>query len=115
MNIKKLLSGIALMGLMMVTPVLADECKVMSQTEAREATTKIPHATVRALTDDEIAKVIDRKGPPPHATTDGPFEMDLVFTDEVAGINVYENGCYVDRLGPTTKDGIFKLLDISGA
>jgi hypothetical protein len=104
-------AAIIFLGLAGVTYSKAAECTTLSKVEAREEMAKIEGVEVYDLTKAEIAKVLDKKGVPPNAVPDAEIEMELVAKENIRAINVYQNGCFINRLGPTSPEAIDRLLD----
>lgn len=111
--IKKIMMTAAL-GLALVTPTLAADCSISTKEAAQEllANNNIAH---RMLTEFETKALIEAKGPPPNAVEGEPIEIELVYTEEFAGLNVYQNGCFINRFGPLPKHMMFNFLGITEA
>lgn len=103
---------IAITGaLLLVTPALA-ECNLTSKADTQEQISKMDNVKSRMLTESEVKVLIDSKGAPPNAEEGVPVEMELVFNDDTAAINVYQKNCFINKLGPSRKQFIFNLLGL---
>lgn len=108
--IKKIIATLAL-GMCLVTPALAQEHECRTKVSiAAEISDKLKQ---QPLTETDIKNMVDKVGPPPNAKADVPLEAVLVFNDEVAAVNVFQNDCFIARLGPAMREAIFGLLGIT--
>lgn len=112
--IKKLLAAITIAGFVSVTPVMAAECSIASKADAQETISKMEGVKSRMLTEAEVKVVLEKRGPPPNAA-EGALEMELVYNNDIAAVNVYQDGCFINKLGPTLKQTIYDLLGLVDA
>lgn len=110
--LKKFLTGLALSGIVFATPVLAGECEV-PKAKFEEQIKAIEGVTVRPLTKEEVKTLLDKKGPPPNAQGSEGLEFDLVVKGEIAAVNVFQNDCFINKIGPTDKQLIYNALGIT--
>lgn len=111
--IKKMMLTMAF-GLALVTPTLAADCSIATK-EAAQTMLEENHIAHRMLTKSEADALFAAKGNPPNAVEGTPLEAELVYTDEFAGVNIYQDGCFINKLGPSAKFIIFQLLGITEA
>lgn len=111
--IKKLLLSAAL-GLVLVSPTFAQnkKCEISTKAEAQETIAKVPGLQSRPLTDGEKASIVNKLGPPPNLVEGSEWDGELVYNDMLAGVNIYQNDCFINKLGPAMKSAIFNILGI---
>lgn len=113
--IKKIMLTMAF-GLALVTPTLAVDagnCEIASKQDAQEQIVEgVKH---RMLTEHELKVLFDSRGRPPNSIENTPLEGELVFTDELAAVNIYQDDCFINKLGPSMKSIIFQLLGLTEA
>lgn len=112
--IKKIIATFAL-GMALTTPMLAADCKIGTKEQAHEQMAAVKDLTVSDLLPSEVKKLLEDKGPPPNAEGTEGIEMELVTKEEISAINVYQHGCFINRLGPTSTNTLLKLLGRSEA
>ena len=88
----------------------APQCPVASKADAHEQASKIPNVKIIQLTDEQMKTLFEAKGNPPNAEDGVPLEAELVDNGEIAGINIYQKGCFINRLGPSYRQMIYRLL-----
>lgn len=115
--LQRLFTGVALAGLVFVTPVLAQECEYGTQVElntqvARAAETG---AVVKTLTDTEVAEVLEKVGRPPNAADSPGIGITRVDHEGWAALFFTQNGCFIDRIGPVPVDMLNLKLGITSA
>lgn len=112
--IKKIIAA-ATLGLALVTtaPALAAECEMGSKAEQIEALSKVDGVQVVNLSEDLVKSLIEKKGSPPNAVEGVPVEMVLASKDDVGLILVFQNDCFINRIGPAPKQLIMNILGLS--
>jgi hypothetical protein len=110
--IKKIIATLAL-GMVLTTPALAAECEHGTKAQQQEALAEVEGVQVVKLDDTLVKALIEKKGPPPNGTEGVPFEMELASKGDIGMIMVYQNECFINRIGPAPKQMLMNLLGLS--
>lgn len=114
MKIKNILAAVFTMLALSIPTAYANECKIGTKVEAQEMIAdgkKSGHILLsHMLTEAQVKVILDAKGPPPNAEEGKPIEMEYMANDSLAQINVYQDGCFINKLGPGPKFVIDNLI-----
>lgn len=65
----------------------------------------------KELSPADVARIIEKKGPPPNGDKEKPFTAEIVETEDQAKLFFFQDGCLVNTIGPLPKYFILRLFD----
>ena len=117
--IKRLITGLALAGLVFVTPVLANECGPLGSYEDLQKNAKDYEdqgVKLVTVTESQMKKFIENAGEPPNVDTARPFEAYLLTAPSgLAMLMVVQDGCVKINAGPAALETFQKKMGLLDA